>query len=162
LSTAASQTGGRVRVVKQAEILLVEDNAGDALLIRETLAVESMPINLHVATDGEEGIQMLTSRRFEPDLVIVDLNLPKVSGLSFLEQCGIEAPVVVFSSSRDPEYIRRAYELGVKDFVVKPSDLADYTREVSYIVRRWSLLEVQREPGGEFAQRRFSQGVVRR
>ena len=121
------------------KVLLIEDNVADIALIREALAGEPIPVTLHVAKDGEHAIEMLAAGQFEPDLVILDLNLPKVSGLSFLERYHPHVPVVVFSSSTNQDDVQRAFQLGVKDFVPKPSDLESYKRVVSYIVRRWSV-----------------------
>ncbi len=119
------------------EVLLVEDNAADVVLIRRALAGEPFPITIHVAADGEQAVDMLTARCCDPDLVILDLNLPKLSGLSLLERIRPQVPVVVFSSSTCSDEIRRSFELGVRDFVTKPSDLESFGREISYIVRRW-------------------------
>ena len=121
------------------QILLVEDNAGDILLMKQTLASEGIPIKVRVATDGQQAVEMLTAERFRPDLVILDLRLPKLSGLSFLEQTRPTIPVVVFSSSCLDENIRRSFELGARDFLAKPSDLKLFRREVSYIVQKWAL-----------------------
>jgi len=124
---------------KPIEILLVEDNAGDILLVRQALAGEQFPINLHVAVDGKQAVQILAARQFEPDLVILDLNLPKLSGLSVLECSQASVPVVVFSSSDSPLDRRSAFELGAKDFVQKPTDLQAYGQVVSQMVRHWAF-----------------------
>lgn len=124
---------------KPIEILLVEDNAGDILLVRQALAGEQFPINLHVAVDGKQAVQILAARQFEPDLVILDLNLPKLSGLSVLECSQASVPVVVFSSSDSPQDRRSAFELGAKDFVQKPTDLQAYGQAVSQMVRAWAF-----------------------
>jgi CheY-like chemotaxis protein len=124
-------------VPKPIELLLVEDSPGDILLIRQVLAREPIPISIHAAVDGKQASDILAAGQFQPDLVILDLNLPKVSGLSFLERYHPHVPVVVFSSSTNPDDIQRSFQLGVKDFVPKPSDLESYKRVVSYIVRRW-------------------------
>ena len=124
--------------MRPVEILLIEDNAGDILLVRQALARELIRTDMHVAVDGEQAIHMLIRRDFEPDVVILDLNLPKLSGLSFLKLVHRSVPIVVFSSSCSDDDIRQSYELGVRDFVTKPSDLESYRQAVSYIVRKWS------------------------
>jgi CheY-like chemotaxis protein len=86
--------------LKPVELLLVEDSPGDILLISQVLRDEPIPIKIRVAVDGEQALQMLEDSQFRPDLVILDLNIPKVSGLSFLARYALEAPVVVFSSCR--------------------------------------------------------------
>ncbi len=126
---------------KPIELLLVEDNAGDILLIRQALAGERFPISIHVAVDGKQARQILAARLFDPDLVILDLNIPKVSGLFVLEGIQPDVPVVVFTSSSNPLDRQCSFELGAKDYVQKPTDLGEYVREVSQIVRTWGRPE---------------------
>jgi CheY-like chemotaxis protein len=123
--------------VKPIKLLLVEDSPAEILLIRQVLARESVPVSLHVAVDGKQASEILAAGQFKPDLVLLDLNLPKLSGLSVLEHCRPHVPVVVFSSSISPDDIQRSFQLGVRDFVPKPSDLESYRRVVSYIVHTW-------------------------
>jgi DNA-binding response OmpR family regulator len=130
---------GNLSLRNRIEVLLVEDNAGDVHLIRHALDTEPFPITIHVAADGEQAMQMLATRRCAPDLVILDLNLPNVSGLALLERSRPQVPVVVFSSSTSPDEIQRSFELGVRDFITKPCDLDSFKRVVSYIVRRWGV-----------------------
>ena len=121
------------------ELLLIEDNAGDVLLTSQILLREPIPITLHMARDGEQALQMLTDGRFKPDLVLLDLNIPKVSGTSVLALCQIPAPVIIFSSSTNSAEIERCIELGAREFVQKPSDLIEFEEAVSRIVRNWLL-----------------------
>jgi DNA-binding NarL/FixJ family response regulator len=118
-------------------VLLIEDNAGDTLLIRQILQDQPMAIRTHVARDGDQALFMLVEGLFQPDLILLDLNLPKVPGTLFLAQSRPTVPVVVFSSSLDQAEIRRALALGAREFVQKPIDLQEYAGEVSRIVRDW-------------------------
>src|ERR1700722_9580803 len=67
-----------------SEVLLVEDNAGDALLVGQVLAEYPRPVHLRIARDGEQALQILGEPGFKPDLVILDLNIPRVSGYTVL------------------------------------------------------------------------------
>jgi DNA-binding response OmpR family regulator len=118
-------------------IFVIEDNAGDVLLIRQILQQQQIPIRVHVARDGAQAMFMLAEGRFQPDLILLDLNLPMVSGSWFLARSKPKAPVVVFSSSSNPVDIRDSTELGAKEFVQKPTDLEEYSERVSRIVRDW-------------------------
>jgi CheY-like chemotaxis protein len=119
-------------------VLLVEDNPGDVLMVRQALAGVGVPITIRVAVDGKQAIEILTTRDFAPDLVILDLNIPQLSGLSVLERCHIDAPIVVFTSSSDPRDRQSAFELGAKEYVQKPTDLGEYREVVSRMVRNWA------------------------
>jgi CheY-like chemotaxis protein len=118
-------------------IFLIEDNAGDILLIRQTLDSLDLPIQVHVARDGDQALFMLAEGHFQPDLILLDLNLPRVSGSWFLEHSKPKVPVVVFSSSSNPADVRQAVGLGVKEFVQKPTDLQQYADRISRIIRDW-------------------------
>ncbi len=128
------------------EVLLVEDNVGDVLLICQALTAEPFPVHVHVGVDGEQALHFVEERHLDPDLIILDLNIPKVSGLSFLARCKKQAPIVVFSSSTAQDDVRRAVARGAKEFVRKSSDLREYAQQVSQIVRNWASTGAGRNP----------------
>src|SRR5579864_6692447 len=117
--------------MKTLDVLLVEDNAGDALLTSQTLANCSVPVKLHIARDGEQALMMLTDPDFQPALIILDLNIPRVSGSAFLERMSRkEIPVVVFSSSWNETEIEHVLVQGARDFVQKPTELDAFAEAV--------------------------------
>jgi two-component system, chemotaxis family, response regulator Rcp1 len=122
-----------------SEVLLVEDNAGDALLVGQAIAECPLPVHLRIARDGEQALKMLREPGFTPDLIILDLNIPGISGYGVMAAYPMEkAPVVVFSSSENEADVDRAYSLGAKDFVRKPLDLDDYKNAVTGMVEKWA------------------------
>jgi DNA-binding response OmpR family regulator len=121
------------------EILLVEDNAGDAVLIRQVLAEGSVPVNLHIARDGEQALALLDGEDFRPTLIILDLNIPRIPGVSLLERWRTnDIPVVVFTSSQIAAEKTRVLALGAREFIEKPTDIAAFIRALRGIVERWS------------------------
>jgi DNA-binding response OmpR family regulator len=121
------------------EILLVEDNAGDAVLIRQVLADASVPVNLHIVRDGEQAITLLSDAHFRPALIILDLNIPRISGAALLEQWkSVGTPVVVFSASSNEAERKRVMELGAREFIQKPADLGAFSAVVCGIIERWA------------------------
>ena len=115
---------------KPIDVLLIEDDPGDELITREAFEHNKIKNNLHVARDGEEGLDFLY-RRGEfggaprPDLILLDLNLPKYDGRQLLEQIKSDAdlchiPVVVLTTSKADEDIYKSYDLGVNSYIVKP------------------------------------------
>ena len=115
-------------------VLLIEDNPGDVVLIRYILSAALPSADIHVAVDGEQGLRVLADREFVPDLIILDLNIPRIPGVTLLEQCKPPAPVVVFTSSSNPAEIRQAKELGVREFVQKPIDFEDFERVIQRMI----------------------------
>lgn len=126
--------------MRSLEVLLVEDNAGDAVLIRQVLADCSSPVNLHIARDGEQALLLLTNPHFRPDLILLDLNIPRITGLALLERWkSMNTPVVVFSSSLNEAEQSRAIELGAREFIAKPTDIQAFTEAVCSIVLKWAM-----------------------
>jgi two-component system, chemotaxis family, response regulator Rcp1 len=120
------------------ELLLVEDNAGDALLASQILAEAPIPIKLHIARDGAQALQMLTGERLKPDLVILDLTLPEMDGLRVMETYHpIDIPIVVFTASRRESDKLLAKALGAVEYIVKPTDLQAFRDAMLGMVERW-------------------------
>ncbi|HLG97029.1 MAG TPA: response regulator [Bryobacteraceae bacterium] len=124
-------------MVRPIETLVVEDDVGDILLILQAIRQEPYSVRVHVAVDGEQAIHILNEEHVKPDLVILDLKLPKLSGPSFLALSRVEAPVVVFTGFPSPHDQQRAIELGASEFIEKPTDLCTYTQEIGRIMRTW-------------------------
>lgn len=146
-STASSQhtcnfpnaVESNLLIVRTIEICLIEDNPGDSVLVREVLRDYAEPVNVRVAHDGEQAVRMLADEHYEPDLIVLDLNIPKIPGLAVLalEQTR-KAPVIVFSSAMDPAEIACAMQLGAKEFVRKPIDLKSFADAVRGMIDRWT------------------------
>ena len=118
-------------------MLLVEDNAGDALLAGQILAEGPMPIKLHIARDGAQALQML-SGSLKPDVVILDLNLPEMDGLRMMERYHpLDVPIIVFSASERESDKLLAKALGASEYVTKPTDLEAFRKAIWGIVERW-------------------------
>jgi DNA-binding response OmpR family regulator len=127
---------------KLVDVLLVEDNTGDAMLIRQALYEYPVPVNLHIAVDGEQALLMLTNPPVQPDLIILDLNVPKITGTALLQQWRVgTTPVVVFSSTTNPTERVRSLALGAREFVSKPMDLDAFSDAVCRIVEDWTMPE---------------------
>jgi two-component system, chemotaxis family, response regulator Rcp1 len=121
------------------EVLLVEDNAGDALLLGQALEECQIPVHLHIARDGEQALQILTEPDLKLDLIILDLNIPRISGHTVLSLYQPKkTPVVVFTASENQSDMDRAFSLGADEFVHKPMDLDVYKTTVCSMVQKWT------------------------
>jgi len=106
-------------------ILLVEDNSRDATLIKEALKDSRIDHVVEVVTDGEAALQMLYSAEFKPNLILLDLNLPKKSGLEVLKEIKKDSslrpiPVIVMTNSRSEDDVILAYASHCNAYVRKP------------------------------------------
>jgi chemotaxis family two-component system response regulator Rcp1 len=121
--------------LEDAFIMLVDDNPADVLLVREALAWHAVKTRLIVAKDGDEAIRFIdeidTNVLPCPDLVVLDLNLPKKTGFQVLERvrsspvCG-DMTIVILSSSEAAADRRKAELLGASCYIRKPSNLTDF------------------------------------
>jgi chemotaxis family two-component system response regulator Rcp1 len=129
------------------DLLIVDDNPADVALVREALAVGRHRCQIDSVADGVEAMSFLNHREkyvnaILPDLVILDLNLPKKDGLAVL--AGMKAapdlrriPVVIFSTSELRKDIVRSYEMGANCYVRKPGNLNDFFSAVNAIEEFW-------------------------
>lgn len=140
---------------RAVDILLVEDDPGDELITREAFEHNKLKNRLHVAHDGEEGLNYLY-RRGEfadaprPDLILLDLNLPKYDGRQLLEKIKSDPdlsriPVVVLTTSSAEEDILKSYKLHANAYVTKPVDLDQFMKAVRQIDE--FFVQVVRLPG---------------
>ncbi len=137
----------RETVGRPMEILLIEDNLEDARVAIESLKRGEIPCRISLVRDGEEALWFLFRREIyakapRPDLVLLDLKLPKKSGREVLEELRADAdlkeiPVVVLTTSQVHEEILRGEHLHVEDYMVKPVDLEQFIEVVKRLRRFW-------------------------
>lgn len=143
-------------------ILLIEDNAADARLVREALAENKMLVEVETARSGEEALDRLFRRTpYQeaplPDLILLDLNLPGVDGREVLAQIKGDArlkriPVVILSTSQADDDIVRSYDLNANAYVVKPLDFDKFVAIVRDTSQFWLTVAVL--PDGRLDRRR--------
>jgi chemotaxis family two-component system response regulator Rcp1 len=129
------------------EVLLVEDNVGDVRLTQEALREAKVRNNLHVVPDGVEAMAFLRREgRYagvpRPDLVLLDLNLPKKGGLEVLEEIKTDdtlqhIPVVILTTSQAEQDIVQSYRRRANAYVTKPVDLEQFLKVVGAIEQFW-------------------------
>jgi CheY-like chemotaxis protein len=125
------------------DVLLVEDDPGDVVLIREAFEFNKVHNTLHVASDGVEALDFLYQRNAHagaprPDLVLLDLNLPRKDGREVLEEVKADPhlrtiPIVVLTTSEAEEDILRSYDLHANAYVTKPVDFDRFIEVVRLI-----------------------------
>jgi len=127
------------------EILLVEDNAADVRLTIEALKDARVPNRLHVARDGVEALRMLkdaTRATPRPDLILLDLNLPRKDGREVLQEIKQDdtlrhIPVVILSTSQADQDIAESYRLRANAFVTKPVEIDQFFAAVRSLEQFW-------------------------
>ena len=129
------------------QILLVEDNQGDITLFKTAIIGVGKEYDIQIAKDGEEALKVLMGlssgdASFRPNLVFLDLNLPKVDGFQVLKLLRERKelkhiPVVVFSSSDAQADIIKAYEFNANAYVIKPIQFNDYSLRIAETLEYW-------------------------
>ena len=132
---------------RPVEVLLVEDNSGDIRLTQEAFKEGRLIVNLTVATDGVQALDLLNRRgsyaaAARPDLILLDLNLPKKNGREVLSEIKAHEelrriPVIVMSTSKAEQDILRAYNLNANCYITKPVELDDFLNVVRSIEDFW-------------------------
>ncbi len=138
---------------RQVRVLLVEDNPGDVRLIREAFRSLQIAPLLHVATDGVDAIEYLRSAngsKPRPDLIILDLSLPRKSGLEVLAEIKAtpeirQIPVLILSSSAADSDVHKSYDLHANSYIVKPVDLSQVLNVIKAVSDFW--MSTVRLPG---------------
>jgi CheY-like chemotaxis protein len=122
------------------DVLLIEDNVGDVVLIHDAVKRLPVPVNLHLALDGHQALLVLSNPHFQPDLIVLDLNIPKIPGTALLQRWKGKhrTPVVVLSSSRNPAGRDFCLASGAREFVSKPVELEEFQNAVARIIERWA------------------------
>jgi two-component system, chemotaxis family, response regulator Rcp1 len=146
-----------MRFPKTLEILLVEDSWGDVFLISEAFRDSRFPVNLNIVTDGEDALAYLKregkhAEAPEPNLVLLDLNLPRMDGRTFLRRIKAHPrfkrlPVVVLTSSRLDTDMREVSEMKADQYLVKPSDLNGFQEITRKLWEFW--LKAKTSPLGQ-------------
>lgn len=140
-------------LTEEIEILLVEDSSADAELTLRALRKNTHVNRIHVVRDGEEALNFLFCREsYEdrashplPQLILLDLKLPKVDGLSVLRALKEDRrtrpmPVIVLTSCKEDRDLDASYELGVNSYIQKPVDFDQFRETVCTLARYWLLV----------------------
>jgi CheY-like chemotaxis protein len=137
---------------RPAELLLVEDNENDVELTRIGLKKSKLLLNLHHAKDGVECMEFLRKQGAyagapRPDLVLLDLNMPRMNGKEVLAEIVADEalctlPVIVLTTSRDEEEILKMYKLRCSSYIVKPVDFEQLLRVVQSLADYWFTVVV--------------------
>jgi chemotaxis family two-component system response regulator Rcp1 len=134
-------------LARPIEILLVEDNAADVRLVIEGLKSTQMMHHVHTAADGVQAIDFVRQQgQFElaplPDLILLDLNLPRMSGHEVLADIKANPrtrriPVIVLTSSNDRRDVEKVYDLNANSYIQKPTDLDSMFQMLQSVESFW-------------------------
>lgn len=126
------------------EVLIIEDSSTDTKMLLRALNQNNRRKNIITSMDGDQAMNYLHKQQegMKPDLIILDLNLPKKDGWEVLAECkgdpALRAiPIVVFTTSQLGSEVRRCYEMGANSFVAKPFELESFLNTIQLIENYW-------------------------
>lgn len=134
-------------MAKPLNILLIEDDAIEVMKFNRVLS--SMPLKHKIveANNGEEALTILKVNEVVPDLIILDLNMPKVSGIEFLRILKADEqlkyiPAVILTTSNNRSDVLECYDIGIAGYLLKPLKYDDYKERIIKLVEYWSVIEL--------------------
>lgn len=123
-------------------VLLVEDSPDHAFLIKRAISAAIKDLKIQWAKDGEEAVEFIIKRGLKPDLILLDIKMPRMNGFEVLRvlkgnketKC---IPIVILSTSANEKDVSRAYSLGTNCYITKPVEIADFKSKLKSIPLYW-------------------------
>ena len=128
-------------------LLLIEDDAIETMKFQRALSKLDFKYTLTEATNGEEALEILNSAQELPDIILLDLNMPRMNGIEFL---GIlknhdrikYLPTIILTTSENRDDLLECYKIGVSGYVIKPLKYEDYEAKIKTILEYWNINEL--------------------
>lgn len=132
---------------KSLKILLVEDNLIEIMKMKRTLSLLELNHTLYEAKNGEEGLEFLEDRSKMPDIILLDLNMPKINGIEFLRILKANddlkhIPTIILTTSSNQKDLLECYKTGMSGYVLKPLKYEDYVKKIETVLSYWSSNEL--------------------
>lgn len=130
-------------------ILLIEDNLIEIMKMKRTLSFLKLNHTLSEAKNGEEALDILKDKSKFPDLILLDLNMPKMSGIEFLSIIKDtddykHIPTVILTTSDNQKDLFECFKIGVSGYILKPLKYDDYVKKIEAVLAYWSINELKK------------------
>lgn len=131
---------------KKLSILLIEDDQIEIMKFYKTIATSSITCNIEIANNGEDALILLSEKQF-PDIILLDLNMPKINGIKFLKTLKNDTylkyiPVILLTTSNNPVDLLECYKTGIAGYLIKPLKYNEYVSNVSKTILYWNKNEL--------------------
>jgi len=132
---------------KFLKVLLVEDNLIEIMKMKRTISLLKLKHTIHEAKNGEEALQFLEDKANIPDIILLDLNMPKISGIEFLRILKSKEelkhiPTIILTTSNNQKDLLECYRTGMSGYVLKPLKYEDYVKKIETVLAYWSVNEL--------------------
>jgi len=134
---------------KNLKVLLIEDNLIEIMKMKRTLSLLELDHTMQEAKNGEVALEILKDKSNFPDLILLDLNMPKMSGIEFLANLKKDEniqhiPTVILTTSDNQKDLEECYKLGVSGYILKPLKYDDYVKKIETVLSYWSVNELKK------------------
>lgn len=134
-------------MIKSLNILLIEDDMIEVMKLNRVIASLQLDHKIIEANNGEEALTILELNTIMPDIILLDLNMPKLSGIEFLSilkkskdfNC---IPTIILTTSNNSRDVLKCFEIGVSGYVIKPLKYEDYVYKIEKLLAYWSINEI--------------------
>jgi len=128
-------------------ILLIEDDAIEIMKLHRTIASLELNHTIIEANNGLEALDFLNKKEILPDIILLDLNMPKINGIEFLTILKADEtfkfiPTIVLTTSSNNKDIMECYKIGIAGYVLKPLKYEDYVHKIDQVLEYWSVNEL--------------------
>jgi CheY-like chemotaxis protein len=132
---------------KNLNILLVEDNLIEIMKMKRAISLLNLNHKLYEAENGEEAIKFLEGKSNTPDIILLDLNMPRINGIEFLKilkQNGNfkHIPTIILTTSCNQKDLLECFKIGMSGYVLKPLKYEDYVKKIEAVLNYWSINEL--------------------
>ena len=134
-------------MVKKLKILLIEDDMIEIMKLNRTISRLKLDHTIVEANNGEEALEVLEQKDNLPDIILLDLNMPKINGIEFLKILKSDdvlkyIPTIILSTSNNKKDLLECYKTGVAGYVIKPLKYEDYVSKIEKLLAYWSVNEL--------------------
>lgn len=131
------------------KILLVEDNLIEIMKMKRTISLLKLKHTIHEAKNGEEALTFLEDKSNIPDIILLDLNMPKISGIEFLKIIKanddlMHIPTIILTTSNNQKDLVECYKTGMSGYILKPLKYEDYVKKIETVLAYWSVTELRK------------------
>lgn len=132
---------------KKLNILLIEDDAIEVMKLHRVISSKGLNHSIVEANNGVEALDILQKKEALPDIILLDLNMPKINGIEFLsilkaDEVLKHLPTIVLTTSNNQKDVLECYKIGIAGYVIKPLKYEDYVQKIEAVLKYWSMNEL--------------------
>jgi len=134
---------------KKLNILLIEDNIIEVMKMDRTISLLKLKHNITKAKTADEAFEILKQKESFPDIILLDLNMPKISGIEFLSTLKSNdnlkhIPTIILTTSDNENDLNKCYKIGVSGYILKPLKYEDYVKKIEIVLSYWCINELKK------------------